>query len=108
MTDSFFIRAWTQTLPPACPLLLGQQLLLQPLLRVDNAYRVARAAVFALQRQTYVWRLRDDTLEAVPVTVLAAEGDAYIVHSEEGLAGQSVLVSSVSAVQGVLLGLGGE
>ena len=108
MTDGFFIKAWTQTLPPACPLMLGQQVLVQPLVRTSNAYRVSQAAVFTLERQTYVWLLRDDTLEAIAVTVLAAEGDAYFVRTEDSLAGQGVLISSVSAVQGVLLGLGEE
>lgn len=108
MTDGFFIQAWTQPLPMDCSLMLGQQVLALPLLRTSNAYRVVKSAVFQIERQSYLWVRRGDSLVAVAVTVLGAERDAYVVHSEVPLAGLDTLISSVSAVQGVLLGLGGE
>jgi len=108
MTNGFFIKAWTQSLPPACHLMMGQQVLARPLVRASNAYRVKQSAVFTLQRESYIWLRRGDVLAAVAVTVQAAEGDFYVVRCEESLAGQDVLISSVSAVQGVLLGLGEE
>jgi hypothetical protein len=108
MTDGFFIQAWTQSLPPACPLMLGQQVLALPLVRASNAYRVRKLAVFQLQQESYIWVRRGDSLAAVAVTVLGAEGESYVVRCEVSLAGQDALISSVSAVQGVLLGLGEE
>ncbi|CAA0090305.1 Uncharacterised protein [Halioglobus japonicus] len=108
MTDGFFIQAWTQPLPMDCSLMLGQQVLALPFVRASNAYRVLKSAVFQIERQSYVWVRRGDNLVAVAVTVLGAERDGYVVHSEVPLSGIDTLISSVSAVQGVLLGLGGE
>lgn len=108
VTDGFFTQAWTQSLPPACPLLLGQQVLALPLVRASNAYRVRKSAVFQLQRQSYMWVRRGDTLAAAAVTVLGSESESYIVRCDLSLEAQDVLISSVSAVQGVLLGLGDE
>ena len=77
-------------------------------MRANNAYRVSKLAVFQLQRASYIWVRRGDSLAAVAVTVLGAEDESYVVRCEVSLAGQDALISSVSAVQGVLLGLGEE
>ena len=108
MTDGFFIQAWTQPLPQDCSLMLGQPVLALPLVRTSSAYRVPKSAVFQIERESHVWVRRGDSLAAVAVTVLGAERDAYVVRSEVPLAGIDTLISSVSAVQGVLLGLGDE
>jgi hypothetical protein len=107
LAAGFFVQAWSLPLPAECPLLLGQQLLVTPLLRTD-AYRVPRTSVFQLEQQTHVLLRTGDTLTPVAVTLLAAEGDSYLLTSADSLAGQQVLATSVSAVQGILLGLGGE
>tara|TARA_R110002049_G_scaffold40192_18_gene122751 strand:+ start:5704 stop:6729 length:1026 start_codon:yes stop_codon:yes gene_type:complete len=106
--NGFFVRAWTQPLPVACSLMQGQQVLVRPLVHASKAYRVPESAVFQMAQNSYVWARRDDTLEAVAVTVLAAERGGYVVRSEFPLVGVDTLISSVSAVQGVLLGLGAE
>jgi hypothetical protein len=103
----FFVEAWSQPLPADCPLLLGQQLLVTPLLRTE-AYSVPRTAVFQLEHQSHVLARTGDTLTPVVVNLLAAEGECYLLAGADSLAGQQVLVTSVSAVQGILLGLGDE
>ena len=108
MTDGFFMQAWTQSLPTSCSLMLGQQVLAVPLVRASDSYRVPRSAVFQMERESFVWVRRGDSLAAVAVTLLGAEDDAYVVRSEVAIAGVDTLISSVSAVQGVLLGLGDE
>lgn len=108
MTDGFFVQAWTQALPTSCRLMLGQQLLATPMIRADGAYRVARSAVFQLQHENYVLVRRGTSLVVVAVTLLAADGDDYLLRSAEPLGSVDVLTHSVSAVQGILLGLGGE
>jgi hypothetical protein len=108
VTDGFFVQAWTQALPSQCHLMLGQQVLAIPQVRVNDGYRIPRTAVFQLQRESYVLIRRGDSLVSEAVSLLGSEGDDYLVRANTTLDGAEVLVSSVSAVQGILLGLGGE
>jgi hypothetical protein len=107
IATGFFVQVWSESLPPDCPLLLGQQVLATPLLQAD-AYRVPRTAVFQLEQQPHVLLRSGANLTPVAVTLLGAEGDRYLLSCPESLRKQQVLVTSVSAVQGILLGLGGE
>ena len=108
MTEGFFVRVWSVPLAPACRPLLGQQLLVTPLLAVRGAYSLPRSAVFQLQRQTMVLVRDGDRLRPLAVTLLGARGEDYVLQPAADLGDREVLVSSVSAVQGMLLGLGGE
>ena len=108
LSDGFFVQVWTVPVPPACHLLLGQKLLATPLLRAEGAYSVPSSAVFQLQRQTMVLVREGDSLRPLAVSLLGVRGEDYVLTSEFDLDGREVLVSSVSAAQGVLLGLGGE
>lgn len=108
MSEGFFVQAWTGSLPDSCPLMLGQQVLATPLVRSANTYRLPRSAVFQLARQNYVLVRSGDSLTAQEVELLGSEGDDYLLRAPAGLEGAEVLVASVSAVQGILLGLGGE
>jgi hypothetical protein len=108
VTDGFFVQAWTQSLPPACHLLLGQQLLALPQVRVQDGYRIPRTAVFQWQRESHVLIRRGDALVPEAVSLLGSDGEDYLVRATTTLEGAEVLVSSISAVQGILLGLGGE
>ena len=60
------------------------------------------------QGETALLIRNGELLEPVIVTLLATAGTDYIVSCNADLAGRSLLSSSVSAVQGVLMGLGGE
>ena len=102
------LRNCSRSLPPSCRLMLGQQVLATPMVRVDDAYRVPRSAVFRLERENYVLVRDGESLLAVAVTPLAAEAGDYVLQAADVLRNAEVLVSSVSAVQGILLGLGGE
>lgn len=108
LTDGFFVQVWSASLPPACRPLMGQQLLVTPLLRVQGAYSLPRSAVFQLQRQTMVLVREEDRLRALAVNLLGVQGEHYVLSPASDLGDREVLVSSVSAVQGMLLGLGGE
>lgn len=108
MTDGFFVQAWSSALTPSCKLILGQQVLATPMLRGSGTYSVPRTAVFQLERATQVLVREGGSLVPVEVDLLGAEGDNYVLHADVDLGGREVLVSSVSAVQGVLMGLGGE
>lgn len=108
MTDGFFMQAWTRSLPENCRLMLGQQVLATPMIRSVNTYRLPKSAVFQLARENYVLVHSGEMLTAVSVVLLGAQGDNYLLRAPRGLEQAEVLVSSVSAVQGILLGLGGE
>lgn len=104
----FFVQAWTAPLQPACELLPGQQVMATPLLRGDGMYLLPRSAVFQLDRQTLVLVRAGNALETVAVTPVISQGKDYVLRAGQDLTGREVLVSSVSALQGILLGLGGE
>ena len=64
--------------------------------------------MFQLQRQTMVLVREGDRLRPLAVSLLGARGEDYVLQPAADLGDREVLVSSVSAVQGMLLGLGGE
>ena len=103
----FSLVAWSEAVTGACRLQLNSVLSATPLYR-HEAYRVPRSAVFTWAEQAHVLLRGDGALQLVPVVLLQPVGEDYAVTSEIDLAGRAVLSSSVSAVQGVLLGLGGE
>lgn len=108
MTDGFFVQVWSGSLTTSCSLILGQRVLATPLLKGTDVYSVRRSAVFQLERQTQVLAREGSSLVAVAVSLLGAEDDNYVLRADVDLKGREVLVSSVSAVQGILMGLGGD
>ena len=108
VTDGFFVQAWSAPLTADCDLLLGQKLLATPLLQLAGGWRLPQSAVFQWQRQAHVLLRRGERLQPVAVELLGTQGQDYVVASAVDLGASEVLVSSVSAVQGILLGLGGE
>ena len=107
IVNNFFVSAWSEPLSPQCKLILGQTLLVTPLYRT-SAYKVPMNAVFQLQRASSVLIRDGSLLRVVEVELIASSGQDYIVVSDASLENSDVLVSSVSAVQGMLMGLGGE
>jgi hypothetical protein len=105
--NGFFVAAWTEPLRPGCNLMLGQHLLVTPYIRAE-VYQLASSAVFQWQNSTYILMRNGSALVAAEVEVLGAVGADSLVRSGTALQDRDILVSSVSAVQGILLGLGGE
>lgn len=107
LADGFFIEAWSEPLHESCRFLLGQTLLATPILNVTG-YRVPKAAVFRWSQRDAVFIRRGDELTLSYVKLVGEDNGDYIVTSEQTLLDLQVLSSSVSAVQGILLGLGSE
>lgn len=107
IADDYFVSAWSEAIPPECPLLPGERLMVTPHYS-GQGYRVPRTAVMAWQGEPAVLLKEGGVLQVSQVEILATAGNDYFVRSRAALDGRSVLSSSVSAVQGVLLGLGGE
>jgi hypothetical protein len=87
--------------------MLGQHLLATPFMRAE-VYQVATSAVFQWQKSSYILVRAGERLTAVEVDPVGAIGTDYLVQTKASLQDKDILVSSVSAVQGILLGLGGE
>lgn len=103
----FFVEVWSEPVDPDCGLLPGQRLMVTPSLKLP-AYRVDGRSIFQLGGEPHLFLRREDRLVAIPVTIAGNSGPDYVVTAEQTLEGRDVLVTSVSAVQGILLGLGGE
>ena len=105
--SNFFVSAWSEPVTSKCDLMLGQKLLVTPLYETQ-AYKVPMKAVFQWGSATSVLVRDGGLLRAVEVQLIASSNMDYIVSGNDSLADADVLVSSVSAVQGILIGLGGE
>ncbi len=107
VANNFFVSVWSEPIKEECGLILGQTLLLTPIYAAKG-YRVPKGAVFQLHGASTILVLKGEVLVSVEVSLIASEGGHYIVSSAELIENADVLTSSISAVQGILLGLGGE
>lgn len=107
VAEGFFVTAWSEPIPADCGVMLNATLSARPLYRRD-AYAVPRSAMFTRDGEAQVLVRRGNALESVAVSLLMPDGEDYAISAVSDLAGSDVLVTSVSAVQGILLGLGGE
>jgi hypothetical protein len=102
----FYRAAWSAPLQGACALAPGTTLSVEPRYRAQALF-VPREAVFQWRQAPHVWLRRGEELVAQPVELIADTAEGYAVAADPALAGGEVLVRSVSAAQGILLGLGG-
>ena len=101
------VALWSGPLPKACELRPGQQVRVSAVLEVD-AMAVPVNSVFYLDGVSSVLVRQNDQLVVETVDVIGQSSrDKLIVTGADTLRGQQVLTSSVSAVQGLLSGLGG-
>jgi hypothetical protein len=107
IAQDYFVAAWSSPLTGNCARLPGERLMVTPHYRASG-YRVPQTAVMQWQGASAVLVKRSAGLEPVAVEILANIGQDYFVSCSEDLATEPVLNGSVSAVQGLLSGLGGE
>jgi membrane fusion protein, heavy metal efflux system len=103
----FFVTAWSAALDERCPLLPGERLLVTPRYQFTG-FRVPRESIFQWQGKPTVLVRRGQALQTVAVELVSSDAQSYTVTCAADIAGTRVLSTSVSAAQGVLLGLGGE
>jgi hypothetical protein len=101
-----FVEAWSKPLPPNCALKLGQIVRVKPFFSA-SAYRIPRQSVFEWQDKNHIWVKSNNSLQAIAVQLISTEKDDYLLSATTELSEREVLSSSVSAAQGILLGLGG-
>ena len=99
--------AWTESLPLACRWPLETTLSVQPSYQ-GSAMLVSRNAVFQWQQKPHVFIKRQQSLELHPVELFADLPERYAIAVDTKLVGAQVLSGSVSAAQGILMGMGGD
>lgn len=112
VSSGAYVTAWSTPLSAKCNWRMGEEITAMPFY-TESAYRVPKLAVFSWEGAQYVFAKQETVLVSLQVNLLSSDADDYIVQilqtddsRTEGTI--EVLVSSVSAVQGVLLGLGSE
>jgi len=107
VAEGFYRRAWSAPLTADCQWLPGQQVMVTPWYQ-RAGYVIPRGALLHWQGDPAVLIRSDEQLQLVPVEVLSTTAEGYVVSCSAPLADREVLASSVSAVQGIMLGLGGD
>lgn len=103
----FFLRAWSAPLTEACDVVPGEHLMVVPVYNRPG-FEVPREAILHWRGEPAVLLREGEALVPTPVEIIASSGDDYHVTSTVDLRDRKILTRSVSAVQGILLGLGGE
>ena len=105
--ENFNVTAWSEAIKPSCHLMLGDSVVVTPVYQ-QTAFSVNKSAVFEFEDQNYIAIKEQQKVNLVVINILSATHNGYLINAKSLLDGQEVLVSSVSAIQGVLLELGGE
>jgi hypothetical protein len=106
-SEGYFLQLWSEPVIKSCELKLGQQISVTPVQQID-AYQVPKSSVFSIDRNSYVMIKQAEKLQQIRIEIVGAEHASYYIQSNSKLSGKSVLSSSVAAIQGILMGLGGE
>ncbi|WP_412971678.1 hypothetical protein [Glaciecola sp. MF2-115] len=101
----FYQTAWSKPIASVCNLVIGQMISVRPEYQTQ-AYKIKQSSVFNWEGLNYVFVKNEQNFSAVKVILMTSDDDSYVVKSTESLADKKVLVTSVSAVQGILLGMG--
>jgi len=107
VADGAFTKVWSKPITDECELVFGQQLIVVPHYN-QQAHKIPKSAVFNHNGNDSILVKQGQGLSTVEVALITSDGENYLVNSEMDLSQSSILVTSVSAVQGILLGLGGE
>lgn len=105
VATGYLRQLWSEPLTDKCPLVLNQSLSVSPEYSL-NGFLVSKSSVFSLHGVHYVFIEKADTYTAVSVELISAQQSEYVVTSK-GLSNKmKVLSTSVSAAQGILMGIG--
>ncbi len=109
ITNSFVAKVWSNPLTANknCQFTLGQSLVVTPIYQ-QKALTVNKKAVFEFEDQNYIALKEQQNLSLVAIDILSSSADKYYFTSASDLTNKQALISSVSAVQGMLLNLGEE
>lgn len=103
--SAFYQTAWSQAFNSACQFSRGQMLSAIPEYQID-AYKVAQSSVFNWAGENYIFIQKQQDYQAIKVELIASQNNNFIVIADASLDGKLALTTSVSALQGMLQGLG--
>jgi len=98
---------WSKAITKDCSLAIGQKVVITPIYD-QTAFVINKSAVFEFDNQNYIAIKQGEQLNLVSINILNSTEEHYIFASEVDINNAKALVTSVSAVQGVLLNLGDE
>ncbi len=107
MINRLYQRVWNSFDRDACTLRPGESISVIPHFTF-NGFKVSQSSVFRLQDGLYVAARINQTLVVHEVSVHESDGEFHYVTSTTDLHNAQLLDSSVSVLQGILLGMGGE
>jgi hypothetical protein len=102
---AYLTQIWSEPLKDDCVVTLNETLSIVPNFEL-NGFLVDKSAVFNLNGKHYIFVQAPQQYTAVAIEIISSRLDQYVVTSNVQLANKIALVSSVSAAQGILLGLG--
>lgn len=105
IVNNYRQTVWASPTPPACNVMLGQQL------RLNATYSIAgvivpKHALFEWENQDYVAVKKENKLVLVNVDIIGKQDNKLIVTGDGLNSSSHVLSSSVSIAQGLFMGLG--
>ncbi|XQW86582.1 hypothetical protein ACOYR1_07625 [Thalassotalea piscium] len=106
LADKYHYTLWTVP-DDGCHFTLGQRVTVTPIYHF-NGYKIPKSAIFEFKDIDYLVLKNGDTLQLNPITIMRGDQAYAYVTSEKAIASLEVLTSSVSVIQGILLGLGAE
>jgi len=107
IADKYHQIVWASPSSNECQLTLGQTLKVTPVNKLTG-FKVAKSGVFEFDDNNYIALKAGDSLELLRIELKGIQNNNYVFTANKKLDGQLVLISSVSALQGMLLHLGRE
>jgi hypothetical protein len=103
--SNFNTIVWSEPINSTCDISLGESMVVTPIY-LKAAFSINKKAVFEINDQSHIAVKKGNQLELIAVELQGTNQNNYLFTSQQSLVDRSVLVSSVSALQGILLELG--
>lgn len=105
VANGFLSRLWTEPLAQDCSFIYNEIVSVSPQYTL-NGFLINKSSVMTLDGQYYIFVKEKDIYTAVAIELISSDEHQYVVTSKVAIADKLVLTTSVSAAQGILLGLG--
>lgn len=110
--ENFHVTLWSESVSANCNLQLGQTVSVIPYL-ARTTQMLPKRSVFSWEQTPHVLVKQGFQLIPTPINIITSgidsnEEPGYFIEPNANLANREVLSNSVSAVQGMLAGMGGE
>ncbi|GAA6206408.1 hypothetical protein [Thalassotalea sp. SU-HH00458] len=108
IADKYYKILWaTPRKVSECNFTIGQ-VLQATLIENFNGFQINKSAVFEFEDINYIAIKLSNEVVLTPINIMGSTGGDYYFTSDENIANQKALISSVSILQGYLLKLGAE